>query len=77
MIPLLEAYRTNSREIYIHLKAITIEGIMLSEVSQREKVKYHMMSLVSRRYKQQQTIRDRDWIGGYQRGRREGGGQKG
>ena len=24
-----------------------------------------------------QTHRDRDWIGGYQRGREEGGGEKG
>uniref|UniRef100_A0A9L0REW7 Uncharacterized protein n=1 Tax=Equus caballus TaxID=9796 RepID=A0A9L0REW7_HORSE len=33
-----------------------LEGIMLSEISQREKVKYHMISLISRRRKQQQTI---------------------
>ena len=26
-----------------------VEGIMLSEISQREKVKYHMISLISRR----------------------------
>ena len=26
-----------------------LEGIMLSEISQREKVKYHMISLISRR----------------------------
>ena len=26
---------------------------MLSEISQREKVKYHMISLISRRYKRQ------------------------
>ena len=28
-----------------------LEGIMLSEISQREKVKYHMMSLKRRRNK--------------------------
>uniref|UniRef100_A0A8C4PGR8 DUF1725 domain-containing protein n=1 Tax=Equus asinus TaxID=9793 RepID=A0A8C4PGR8_EQUAS len=26
-----------------------LEGIMLSEISQREKVKYHMISLINRR----------------------------
>ena len=26
-----------------------LEGIMLNEISQREKVKYHMISLISRR----------------------------
>ena len=26
-----------------------LEGIMMSEISQREKVKYHMISLISRR----------------------------
>ena len=28
---------------------IDLEGIMPSEISQREKVKYHMISLISRR----------------------------
>ena len=30
-----------------------LEGMMLSEINQREKVKYHMISLIGRREKRQ------------------------
>ena len=53
-----------------------LEGIMLSEISQREKVKYHMISLISRRLKttkrKKKTHSIGDWTSGYHWGRQEG-----
>ena len=52
-----------------------LDSVTLSEISQREKVKYHMISFISRRYKQ--THRDRDWIGGYHSGQGREEGERG
>uniref|UniRef100_A0A9L0SIY3 DUF1725 domain-containing protein n=1 Tax=Equus caballus TaxID=9796 RepID=A0A9L0SIY3_HORSE len=56
-----------------------LEDIMLSEISQREKVKYCLISLISRKLKKRHTHThsNRDWIGGYQRARGEEGRVKG
>ncbi|WP_302788773.1 hypothetical protein, partial [Escherichia coli] len=55
-----------------------LEGIKLSEISQRGKVKYHMISLIRNiKTMTKKTHSNRDWVGDYQRGRREGRGLKG
>ena len=60
------------------------EGIMLSEISQVEKDKYHMISLICEIYQTKQTNKQNNkthtyskWIGGYQRGREMRVGKKG
>ena len=58
-----------------------LEGIMLSEISQAEKDKYQMISLVwsistkqkNEGTKQQQTRRTQEWTNSYQRERDWGG----
>ena len=50
------------------------EGIMLSEISQTEKGKYCIISLVCGIFKKKKTHRKKDQTGGYQKeGLREGG----
>ena len=44
---------------------VDFEGIMLSVISQREKDKYHIISLICGILKHQ-TPRNRDWNSGYQ-----------
>jgi len=62
-----------------------LDGIMLSEISQAEKDKYQMISLVcgvsqqrkTEGEKQQQTHRTREWTHSYQRERDWGGRDRG
>ena len=57
---------------------MNLEKKLISEISQREKVTYHMISLkVEDKNNHKQTHRDRDWIGGYQRESGKGGGEEG
>ena len=57
---------------------IGIEGTMQSEMSEAEgQIPYDLTHYVVDNNDDKQTHRDRDWIGGYPRGRGEGGGQKG
>ena len=48
---------------------IDFEGVIISEMSQREKDKYHMIVLIclilKNKIKQKQTLRYREQIGGY------------
>ena len=48
-LELLLSYQKKDEILPFATTWMDFEGIILSEISQREKVKYHMISLISRR----------------------------